>query len=235
MTDPLDFFYELGLFNELEIARVAAGEKFLAVMLKNGHIGVCATLGNKVSEKFQPGVKDLKKPASRIFYNACLNALVNYTNTFHRSKDIFDEIDFRKYNKTVMIGFFESLHKKFREAGIAADVFDLEKKEAGILPPSMKNMKLQQADAVILTATSVFNGTFNSVMGAVNKEADVLLLGPSAILDMRMFRYAGIRYIFGAVFEKYDEQLLEVIEKGGGTMEFLPMMRKVYLKRVDLT
>jgi len=41
-------------------------------------------------------------------------------------------------------------------------------------------------------------------------------------------------YIFGSVFEKNDERVLNVIENGYGTRKFLPFGKKIYLKS-DLT
>jgi len=49
-----------------------------------------------------------------------------------------------------------------------------------------------------------------------------------------MFLYKNVKEIFGSVFEKNDERVLNVIENGYGTRKFLPFGKKIYLKS-DLT
>jgi len=91
------------------------------------------------------------------------------------------------------------------------------------------NDKLQQADAIILTSTSVMNNTFYDIISQSKEICDIFTLGPSTLLDRDMFRYRNIRQLFGAVFRKNDAQLLEMIAQGHGTSTFSIRMQKVYL------
>ncbi|MCK5171473.1 MAG: hypothetical protein KAQ75_16455, partial [Bacteroidales bacterium] len=90
--------------------------------------------------------------------------------------------------------------------------------------------EIAKADALILSSTSVFNNTFLDLVNATNDHCDIYTLGPSTILHKEMFQYRNIKLLFGSVFELNDLNTIKIIQKGGGTKQFLPFMSKVYLK-----
>ena len=79
------------------IERIISGNRYTAVLLTNGHIGVCANLTNKVSPAI-PALKsappDLSKIFHRIIYTAYLNACHNYHGFDSSKDDIWDVLDF---------------------------------------------------------------------------------------------------------------------------------------------
>ena len=114
MDEPIRHFYSVAGFNTADISRWVIGNKYVAVMLKSGHIGVCATLGNEMSEDlFRNGSPDLNNTSHRIILNAYYNALFNYERQYTDIKDIFERIDFSRHTKIVMVGYFETLYAKF--------------------------------------------------------------------------------------------------------------------------
>jgi hypothetical protein len=46
--EPLAFFLKEYNFDLDKIEKISSGEKYTAILLKNGNIGVCANLGHKV-------------------------------------------------------------------------------------------------------------------------------------------------------------------------------------------
>ena len=86
-----------------------------------------------------------------------------------------------------------------------------------------------RADALILSSTSVFNNTFLELVNATNKNCHIYTLGPSTIMNKEMFEYGNIKYLFGSIFDDNDVNTLKIIQKGGGTKQFMPFMDKVYL------
>lgn len=217
-----------------QIKSIASGLRYSAVMLKNGNIGVCANFGNEIEDN--PGKYsklDLKNISHRIFLTAYFNALLNYTNDYKKSGDIFDIIDFRKYKDIVMIGLFKPIVRKFEEENISLSVFDYLKNDSVLISGSKKSDYLRKCDAVILSSTTIFNDTFKEIIKSLKEQCDIFMLGPSSIMSREIFDYWNIKIIFGTVFEKNDERIPDIIKNGGGTKYFQPYGRKVYLENVS--
>lgn len=229
--DPLFRFYHIFGFDSKEIKNVVVGEKYLAVLLINGQIGVCARLQTPISEKLHLLHElSVTTPAHRVFYQAYLNAKYNYQNTYTKSQDIFDEIDFSRCKKIVMVGYFKPLAKKFIEAGIDLSIFDRVLQDNALIPYNEMGNYLKEAQHVILTATSVFNNSFLDVIRQTPTGTSVYLLGPSTLLHPFMFEYRNVKKIYGSIFKPYDQNVLQMIAEGHGTRWFLPLGRKVYLE-----
>lgn len=230
MNEPLKHFVgKYGVYPS-KIERIVCGCKYSAVLLKNGNIGVCANLLNKVEIE----IKDLKSPnlnntGHRIILNAYFNSILNYSTNYDKTDDIFNIIDFSTYENIIMVGFFKSLLEKFECNNIGISVFDLRKKNLRPDSSVRKMDSVGKVDAVILTSTSIFNKTFMNIINSTGDNCDIFLLGPSSIMTKEMFDYRNIKMIFGAIFEKKDERVLETIKNGGGTRLFLPFGKKVYL------
>lgn len=230
MQEPLVYFFEKYGVDLKSVNQIVCGEKYVAVVLKNGKIGVCATLNNYVNID----VKDLRFPnlqniQHRIVLNAYYNAVFNYQNNYDSKLDIFDKIDFKKYNKIVMIGFFRSLVQKFENERIDLKIFDKAEKDDKLTDMSDQISEIKKADALIISSTTVFNNTFLELINATKENCAIYTLGPSTILNKEMFQYRNIKLLFGATFEPNDVNTLKIIEQGGGTKQFLPFMDKVYL------
>jgi len=232
MNDPISFFYIKYGFDVNQIANLILGQKYCAVLLKNGNIGVAATLDNFIDLK----IEDLQNPdlnniSYRIVLGACLNAQLNYSNNFEKTADIFDEVDFAKYQHISMIGFFDSLVQKFHKKNILLNVFDRLLESNELTPIELQNEHLEKSDSVIISGTSIFNGTFNQIVSATPVNCDIYLLGPSNILHDDYFMNPKLKIIFGSVFEKNDRRVLDIIKNGGGTKDFMQFMRKVYIRQ----
>lgn len=232
LIEPLTYFYNnIVGFDKKEIHKIVIGSKYVGILLHNGNIGVCATLGVEVSDKQSKfDHPDIFDPSHRIIYNAYLNAKLNYDNSYKAKIDIFDQIDFSPKEKIVMVGYFRPLVKKFQEASIELAIFDkVANKDEMLIALELMEEYLAEARTVILTSTTIANGTFESIIKQTSDDSDILLLGPSSILHPHMFRYRNIKSIFGAVFEKNDHRILDIIKKGNGTRTFLPFGSKVYI------
>ncbi len=230
MKEPLAYFYEKQGIDLQSIKEIVCGEKYVAVILKNGRIGVCATLMHDVNVSIQDlRFPDLNKIEHRIVINAYFNANYNYQNTYNTTIDIFDKIDFRKYNKIVMVGFFRSLVDKFEKDNIKLTIFDKMENDEKLTDMSDQLKEVSKADALILSSTTVFNNTFLDLIYKTKDGCDIYTLGPSTILNQEMFQYKNIKILFGSVFETNDENTPRIIQQGGGTKQFLAFMDKVYL------
>lgn len=221
-------------FNINEIENVFTGQKYTAVLLKNGNIGMCANLGHKINTKKKNFSNlNLQIVSHRIVLNAYFNALLNYSNYDKSNADIFEFIDFRNYHNVVMLGLFKPIVKKFDDAAISITVFDIGKYDHVLTPISEKRKFLEEADALILTSTSIFNATFIDSINATNDNCDIHMLGPSSIMTQELLDYRNIKIILGATFKKSDYRVINIIENDGGTKDFLKYGIKCVLQEND--
>lgn len=231
MQEPLAHFYSKYGFDPASVMQLVCGEIYVGLMLHNGNIGFCSTLQQPVDlEAKDLDPVDLTNTAHRIVLTAYYNALLNYSNQYTGTSDIFDEIDFRGYKNIVMVGCFQSLLKKFQRENIDIAVFDNLVSKPLVMDPRKQEEFSRNADALILTGTSLFNQTFQTIMGLTKPGCEVFVLGPSTILHTDLFLYGNIRVLFGAVFDPHDQRPFRIIAQGKGTRDFLPFMKKVYLK-----
>jgi len=229
--DPIRHFYKKVGYKPTLIHELVVGEKYTAVILKDGRLGVCATLGNvmgRITPDFQV---DLKNPVHRIILNAWFNAILNYDNEYEGGRDIFEEISFGSYRKVVMIGWFRTLHKKFRDKKIDVEAFDLLEDNKYLSPIGEMRDAVRAADALVMSSTTIFNGTMKEITDLASEQCDIFMLGPSTIMHPDLFRHTSVKALFGSVFKLHDKAVVNIIRSGCGTPEFSGHMQKVFLKR----
>lgn len=228
MQEPISHYYNKYGVVIKHIEEIVCGNKYIAVLLKDGNIGVCAALLGNVKITFKELENfDITSYAHRIFSVAYFNALLNNEGEYIKQVDIFNKIDFRKYSNIVMIGFFGSLADKFRNSSINLSVFDLNSNNFDLVDIKRQKEFLAKADFVILTSTSIINNTFLDVINSTSDKCRIATLGPSTILHHDMFKYTNVDILFGSLFEKNDLNLLDIIRNDGGTKSFLHLMNKV--------
>lgn len=225
-----DLFDKVKANGVLNDTKLTCGNKYIAATSAQGNIGVCATLG-VVVEPVRCSDLDFSVVNDRIVANALVNAFVNYGCRIDGYGDIFDAINFDRYRSIVMIGYFGPLVNKFRRSDIALNIFDLDQHEVPVLPMEQQIEYLRKADCVILTSTSISNGTFDGIVGSTPLSADIFMLGPSTPMDDTLFEYSNVKGLFGSVFKPFDQDTLGVIAEGGGTCIFKQYMDKVYRVR----
>ncbi|MFC2117282.1 Rossmann-like domain-containing protein [Bacteroidota bacterium] len=232
MQEPLLTLYNIYGFDHNSIQNIVCGEKYHAVILKNGNIGVCSTL-NKI---FKLSLIDLKNPdldniKHRIILNAYYNAQLNYLNTYNEDCDIFKKIKFKDFSNIVMTGYFGPLVRKFRKEKIKLNIFDKKTDHRKVLNIENQVEYISEADALILSATTIFNNSFCELVEATNKNCKIFLLGPSSIMCKEILSYKNMSIIFGSIFSNNDQKILKEISQGGGTKSFSPFSRKVYFTK----
>ena len=229
MKEPLSHFIDTYPFDVDNIEKIVIGEIYCAIQLKNGRIGVCATLLDPPTYPSLPSfIPDLSSNHDRIIYNAYLNALVNADWPVDGEADIFDAVPFEKGKQNVMIGFFKPVVAHFDHAGIGVTVFDMAVDHKRVTAISEMPNCLSTAHCIILTATTILNGSFFDVLKQNVNHAPIYILGPSAILHDDMFLYPDIKGIFGMAIGDNDDNVLKVIENNGGTRDFNIFATKVF-------
>lgn len=231
LPDPLDLLLRKYPFAPGKVRQIVSGSKYTAVECTNGTIGVCANRGFPVkTEPFLYEKTDLSQFSHRVVMNAFLNATLNQAGRFSSEADIYDAVNFKSFKNPVMLGFFKPLLEKFDRSEIQVSVFD-----PGIsnnIETYLDSVKsgISKADALILTSTSVSNGSFLQSIGFITQECAVYLLGPSSVMSLEMRIYPGIKMIFGTTFDPGSSDVLEIIKHGGGTRDFQKFGKKQMLK-----
>ena len=234
--EPLKMFYKLAGFDPTLIERYESGAKYTGIMLKNGNIGVCAVLGQKIDHSLlKKGMPDFTHSGHRIILNAWFNAMLNYEMPDFSRGDIFSQERFSRYRNIVMIGSFCSLLEKFHRLSIPVAVFDRLSEEEFLIPMRRQPEFLSKADCVILTGTTISNNSFMEITGHTPEGCDIFLLGPSNTVHPSMFAYRNIKVVFGSRFSSGDHRVLDLIRDGHGTKSFLKDTNKVYLSHPQLS
>ncbi|MGQ9619698.1 MAG: Rossmann-like domain-containing protein [Bacteroidales bacterium] len=233
MNEPLSHFSRFTRFDPVLIKRYVIGEKFTGIMLKDGRIGICAVLEAHVDNSILTGKEepDLENHGHRVILNSYFNAIHNYNQKLPAGSDIFNRVNLISYRNIVIVGYFESLVMRLRNEGIPFRVFDRNENinGEGLSPVSELPFYLKQADAVIITGSSIANNTFYGLVSKTSSNCSVFLLGPSNILHPDIFKYKNVKVVFGSVFERYDERILDSIGEGHGARNFLTEKNKVCL------
>jgi len=214
--EPITYFYKKYGFELNSIKKIITGKTYISVMLKNGNIGVSANLENTknvATNNLQ--IIDINNNIHRNILNAYYNALLNTEEESLIKVDIFDYINFSKYSNIIMIGFSEPMYNKLQKFNINISVFDYSSDKKIIKSQSKQKEYLNIADCVILTATSLSNNSFLNISENTNI-CDIFIFGASTIMHKDMFIYKNIKGLFGTVFNKNDDKLLQLIDKGHG-------------------
>lgn len=231
MKDPLVHLYNKFGYHRKAIDSFIEGETYFAIINADGNIGLAAMLGRrKISNHLDLKAPDFSDIEQRILLTAYYNSMLNYSNEYNKKVDIFDELEFKHYRNIVMVGLCRPLFKKMNDQNIPVHVFDDGKEDDVLISMEEQSLYLKSADCVIVTSTAVINGTIGNILENLNPSCDVYLFGPSGILSEEMFNFRNVKYVFGSVFDKNDERVLDLIDKGQGTPSFSKFMHKVFIK-----
>lgn len=231
-NDILQQLFQMHPFNSDSFSEIICNTKHCTILLKNGNIGVCSTLGVSLTNDLNIFLNpNFNRIDHRIMVNAWVNACTNYTLQSSGEGDIFNAVDFSNYRNIVMVGYFGSLSDKFKGKGIDVTIFDLDPTDKPVAPIETQKNFLSRADAVILTATTISNITFQDILENSNDNADIFILGPSTPLDALLLTHPKVKALFGTRFNLHDNNVLDIIRSGGGTKKFLPFIKKVYFYR----
>lgn len=225
--DPLIRLTSILKPDPAEVLEVFGGEVYTGIQLKNGEIGLCATLGNKGYYNIESLVNpDFSNPLHRILLIAYFNARFNSLAHPDAQTDIFEHLDFRD-KKIVMIGFFKPVVAKFDREGIPLHIFDIKEDNPRLTAMGELENILPFAEVAIITSTTLVNQTFERVTGLLDKNCLAYLLGPSSILHPVLFEYPQIKAIYGMQIQAGDSRVIEIVKNNGGTPDFSKFTTKV--------
>jgi len=98
----------------------------------------------------------------------------------------------------------------------------------GRVPEHAAPALLPQADAVLLTASTLANGTLPGLLGLLRPGAEVVMVGPGTPLSPLLFDH-GVTALAGLVVEDLDG-LIRTVQEGGGARHLKRHGRSVVLR-----
>ncbi len=186
--------------------------------------------GRKVADYLNDITSDA--PMKKALGIAVLNALASEWWDRHPDMyniiygmDSFDAIELNRNKQVVIIGALVPVLRKCIKEEIPFHVLEkdpatlIEKELPFYRPADEAGKYIPKADTVIITGTTVINGTIDGLLQMARPGAEVLLTGPTASMLPDTFFERGVTLMGGIRVTKPDE-FLEILTEGGSGYHF---------------
>ena len=238
-----EFFREAA--ENATIEYVYQGLGYSAVLLSDGRCGICytpkATEGNcmvyKDADTFEgEGASNLlscisdANPLKRSMAIALVNALYQEQALLldQDKPSLHNNMNLKPGAQVAMIGYFAPIIKTLKDAGIEVRAFDYAKTHES--EESFYQWAKNNCDALILSATSLINASFESVLSRFSDHrVPTVLMGPSTIMAKELYQGLPLDYLAGSAVLN-TEGVLKSIRNGRGTPYIQKDCKKVWLK-----
>lgn len=145
---------------------------------------------------------------------ACANAILNDKNKIENTN--IDPVEaIKKDDRVVMIGYFAPLIPVIKQKTKNFVVCERDSRR-NALPDFASYFELRKCDVAIISATTIINKTIDGLLNAAKKAQKTVILGPSCIMDKRIFKETSVTHLCGS-FIRDAERTKEIISEGGGT------------------
>jgi uncharacterized protein (DUF4213/DUF364 family) len=224
------------------VDKIHLGLGYSAVTLSDGRCGLCCTLGdpsssctvNKNSSEYEggPALDLLQNIFSRRMLDRVMAiALANALNAPFASACPVDpgtletDLQLPENGKVAMVGYFEPIVRILEAKGHTVKAYDIGKRIG--TEQEFYEWAAGQADAMILTATSLIFGNTEQVLDRMEKHrVPTVLMGPSTIVHPSLYEGTGITICAGTVPTDIPSTI-KAIRNGRGT----PVLHR-YAKKV---
>lgn len=238
----LEVFHEEASLASID--QITIGLGYTALTLTDGRCGLCSTLIHNFSDcpvsqdpldyEKKPALPLLQKitsknPLARVLAIALVNAL-NYNYAYACSEDsgqLIQDLHLRKYDKVAMVGYFRPVAAYFEEGGIEVKSYDIGKQMGNL--SEFYHWACSEADAVVITATSLINGTIEEVLAQLQeKTIPAVIMGPSTIMRPEIYSHLKVTMLAGTVALD-TEAIVKAVRNGKGTRVLHKHAKKVQL------
>ncbi len=230
--------------NSIRVKCVTISLGYTSVLLEDGRCGLCCTLldqmgscnVNKERKEYEGEVainllNGLKVDTrlSRVLAIATVNALNQpFVATCPiDSGDLMSDLHIPNGGSVAMVGHFDPVVAYFNRNGVEVKCYDKGKSIGN--ENEFYDWSKNEADALVLTATSVINGTCEEVLSRLgNRNIPTVLMGPSTIMRPEVFAHLPITMLAG--INPIDIcGVQRVIRNAKGTRDILKYSHKVKL------
>ena len=145
------------------------------------------------------------------------------------SQDLSELLRITQEDQVGMVGYIAPVVRDLRRQ--AKEVFVFDEAKVGmsdVCEVSQEAQLLPHCDVVILSATSLLNHTFDTLLEMSSQAREICVMGPSTPLIPEIFRDRGITLLAGRQIVDTDK-LLQIVSEAGGTKKFSRVTKKIYL------
>jgi len=230
---------------DLTVEEVRMGLGYMGVRLSNGAVGLAAVLRHELA----PGCTVMKEagtlagtkaseliayivagttPLSRGLGLATANAVINPGVTGTEA-NAFEMTHLTERDTVAMVGYFGPLIGRIKQTGARLVIFEEDERRAPPVSDDDRKRILTDCTVALITATSILNGTLESIVDAVGDARHVVLLGPSTPLVNAILTETPVTQLSG-VFVDDGEKVMQIISEGGGTLSL-----KLFVTFINIT
>ncbi len=225
------------------IEEVRIGVCYTGVQTTSGLMGLAATPyftdGHNCrtfSHKDFPGrnlsdllllLADKATPLERALGLAAANALANFRVEGDHT-DAIKILNLTSGDRVCMVGMFHPLVKKIRGTGAVLSILERIAGRGGLVEKADQVKALESCTIAIITATTIINGSIESVLGRLSRPRHVAVLGPSTPMLPSAFVGTLVNHLGGSMITD-KKAVMRIISEAGGT----PAMRP-FLKRINI-
>lgn len=238
---------------EIRAEKVVLGLGYTCVLTERGHVGLCQTLlgelnihcckvSNKAGSLAGSKMKDLIELSrswdlgERIVGVASINALsapyIAESEGVRLLKgNLIDYLDLRKGDLVVMAGNMRPFKGPIKERGCKLIILERSTHlmDEETFPDLIAEDVVPKADVLIISGTSLANGTIDRLLKLAKRAREVALTGPSASAYPKVLFENGITVI-GCVRAREPTMVVKVVSEGGGTLALKPYLEQVVLR-----
>ena len=161
---------------------------------------------------------------------ATMNALINRETPDMTRINVADALMVGMRDTLGMVGAFRPILKEIRPRVGEIYVFEEEVEDgSGFYPSTDIPRYLPNCDVIILTATSLINGTIDSILDHCRGAREVCLVGPSTPMCPTVLSRYGVTLLAGSLVTR-PRLALEIVSQGGGTRNLRPAIEHVLQK-----
>ncbi|MDY0096153.1 MAG: DUF364 domain-containing protein [Candidatus Vecturithrix sp.] len=222
------------------------GLGYTAVKLDSGECGVACTLRHRLDDDTcsllpQAGTMTGLKAAEAIpllrsqnmleaaVGLATINAVAAPVRGNMTDASLSELLGITSEDRVGMVGYIGPIVKELQRCAREVIVFDEAKPlMTGITATDQETQILPGCDVVILSATSLLNKTFDSLIDMTLKAREICVMGPSTPLLPEVFRPRRVTLLAGRHILDADK-ILQIVSEAGGTKRFEKVTQKVYL------
>jgi len=240
-----------GQLEDLTLSRVCVSLCYTAVMLDNSYVGLCHTPTEDIGHSHWGrrrdfhGFKALEiarlansfDMIERTVGIATLNALSQHlmdSEGYERQfgMDAFDAMDVRREDSVAVVGYIRPLIGKLREKAREVHVFERNPQLRGdALPDTFVDSILPKADVVVISGSSLANGTVDRLLELSKGARVVVFAGPTAGTLPEPFFERGVKIIAGV--RAKGPKVVEAVAEAKPFVVFKDLVEKYILKITD--
>jgi len=236
---------------DLTLSKVCISLCYTAVMLNNGYVGLCHTPTEDIAHTHWDRRRDFHgsraldiaqlansfEIVERVVGIATLNAisqhlmdLEGYSRNF--GADAMAEIDVRAEDEVAVVGYIRPLVGKLRTRARRVHVFEHNPQLRGdALPDTFVDSVLPKCDVVVISGSSLANGTVDRLLELSRGARIVAFAGPTASTLPEPFFERGVKIIAGV--RAKGSKVLEAVAEAKPFSVFKDLVEKYVMKVSD--